>query len=160
MICLLRAGSAGVKHIVVENDEDVELILPGKRIYAQIKMRSSQLISSDINGALERFDTIRLEHIGDRRSGNAEFAIVSNSPPGSELARAESEAWPADVSLIWPEHAHGHVVLPPPWPSVSHGFAACRTARRSTLHNLGTRDAGLEACRTHHGRSRRHRAIL
>ena len=48
--CLFRAASAGVTHIVVENDEDVELVLPDKRIYVQIKTRSSHLIFSDICG--------------------------------------------------------------------------------------------------------------
>ena len=103
MACLFQAGNSGVTHIVVENDEDVELVLPDRRIYAQIKTRSSHLIFSDIAGALSRFDAIRTEHAEGRRSGTAEFAIISNSSPGPELsARLRSEAWPSDVALLWP----------------------------------------------------------
>jgi hypothetical protein len=54
--CLFQAAGAGVTHIVVENDEDVELVLPDKRIYAQINTRGSHFIFSDIDGALSRFD--------------------------------------------------------------------------------------------------------
>ena len=84
-------------HIVVENDEDVELVLPDKRIYAQIKTRGSHLILGDIDGALSRFHAIRTEHAEGRRSGTAEFAIISNSAPGPELSeRLRSETWPSD----------------------------------------------------------------
>ncbi|MER9169281.1 hypothetical protein NKI12_18220 [Mesorhizobium australicum] len=48
--CLFRAAQAGVTHVVVENDEDVELVFSAKRIYAQIKTRSSDLVLSDIEG--------------------------------------------------------------------------------------------------------------
>lgn len=128
--CLFRAGGAGVTHIVVENDEDVELVLPDKRIYAQIKTRGSHLIFSDIVGALSRFDAIRTEHAEGRRSGMAEFAIVSNSPPGPELSvRLRSEAWPSDVALFWPGNVPAaDQSLPAPWTNISDGFAACRAA--------------------------------
>ena len=76
--CLFRAASTGVTHIVVENDEDVEVVLPDTRIYAQIKTRGSRLIFSDIEGALTRFDEIRAEHVAGRRSGAYQFVIVSN----------------------------------------------------------------------------------
>ena len=109
-----------------------ELVLPTKRIYVQIKTRASRLISSDIDGALARFDAIRLEHAAGRRSGEAEFAIISNSAPGPDLAtKVKGEAWPTDVGLIWPGHTSEHVVLPPPWPTASDGFAVCRTAASS-----------------------------
>jgi len=132
--CLFRAASAGVTHLVVENDEDVELVLPDKRIYAQIKTRGSHLIFSDISGALSRFDAIRTEHKDGRRSGTAEFAIISNSPPGRELSeRLRSEAWPPDVALFWPGKLPAVAQsLPAPWDNVSGGFAACRAAA-STL---------------------------
>lgn len=130
MACLFQAASTGVTHIVVENDEDVELVFPDKRIYAQIKTRSSHLIFSDINGALSRFESIRAEHAEGRRSGTAEFAIISNSAPGPELSEAlRNEAWPSDVALLWPgKMAATEQSLPAPWNNVSDGFAACRTA--------------------------------
>ena len=131
--CLFQAASAGVTHVVVENDEDVELVLPDKRIYAQIKTRSSRLIFSDIDGALSRFDAIRTEHAEDRRSGTAEFAIISNSVPGPELSeRLRSEAWPSDVALLWPGNtAATEQSLPAPWNNISEGFDACRAAANS-----------------------------
>ncbi|MBY4641340.1 hypothetical protein K6L44_15380 [Gluconacetobacter entanii] len=46
--CLFKAVASGVTHVVVENDEDVELVLPGHRIYAQIKTHGSRLIFSDV----------------------------------------------------------------------------------------------------------------
>ncbi|MFT9001088.1 MAG: hypothetical protein ABF976_15380 [Acetobacter syzygii] len=46
--CLFKAVASGVTHVVVENDEDVELVLPGHRIYAQIKTHESRLIFSDV----------------------------------------------------------------------------------------------------------------
>lgn len=128
--CLFRAAGAGVTHIVVENDEDVELVLPDNRIYAQIKTRGSHLIFSDISGALSRFDAIRTEHAEGRRSGTAEFAIVSNSPPGPQLSeRLRSDAWPSDVALFWPGNVPtAEQLLPAPWANVPDGLAACRAA--------------------------------
>ncbi len=133
MACLFQAGAAGITHIVVENDEDVELVFPDKRIYAQVKTRSSHLIFSDIDGALSRFDSIRTEHAEGRRRGTAEFVIISNSAPGPELTdRLTSEAWPSDVVLLWPGHSSAREqTLPAPWNSVSEGFGTCRAAASS-----------------------------
>lgn len=130
LACLFRAANAGVTHIVVENDEDVELVLPDKRIYVQIKTRSSHLIFSDISGALSRFDAIKTEHRVGHRSGTAEFAIVSNSPPGPELSeRLRSDAWPSGVTLFWPGKIPTvEQSLPAPWGNVSDGFVACCAA--------------------------------
>jgi hypothetical protein len=132
--CLFRAAHAAVTHILVENDEDVELVLPDKRIYVQIKTRSSHLIFSDIEGALSRFDAIRAEHAEGRRSGTAEFSVVSSSVPGPDLLdRLRSEAWPPDVVVLWPGNKPAtDQTLPAPWSSVSDGFTAC-CAEASTL---------------------------
>ena len=63
---------------LVELDEDVELLTDnGDRLYVQIKTRSSPLIASDIGGALERFERIRLEHQEGRRSGAPSFVIIA-----------------------------------------------------------------------------------
>lgn len=128
LACLFQAAAAGITHVVVENDEDVELVLPATRVYAQVKTRSSPLIFSDIDSALTRFNSIRGEHDVGRRSGEAKFAIVSNSEPGPELSdRLRSEGWPSDVSLLWPGSTGAkEPALPVPWRSVSDGFASCR----------------------------------
>jgi hypothetical protein len=60
--CLLKAADGKVERIVVEGDEDVELILPGRRIYVQVKTRKESLTVGDIAGFLDRVDKIRSEH--------------------------------------------------------------------------------------------------
>src|SRR6266852_5866697 len=76
--CLFDAARAGVTHVIVENDEDVELVRPDKRIYVQVNTRASNLILSDIDGALSRFAAIRMEHAEGRRGGSCQFVVVSN----------------------------------------------------------------------------------
>jgi len=125
--CLFRAAASGVTHVVVENDEDVELVQPGHRIYAQIKTRGSRLIFSDVEGALARFDQIREEHVAGRRSGTCQFVVVSNTPLGPELAKRVSDAaWPRDVTLVIPGSTSLTPSLPEPWPTVADSFEACR----------------------------------
>jgi hypothetical protein len=127
--CLFHAARAGVTHVVVENDEDVELVRPDKRIYAQIKMRTSHLIFSDIDGALTRFDAIRTEHAEGRRSGACQFVVVSNSAPGPELsARIKAPDWPSDVTILCPGATAIDEALPEPWRNIADGFDACRSA--------------------------------
>lgn len=127
--CLFRAAQSGVTHVIVENDEDVELVFPEKRIYGQVKTRGSQLIFSDIDGALARFDQIRTEHTAGRRSGACQFVIISNTTPGPNLwKRVSSQTWPADVALIYPGSASLDASLPEPWASIADGFQACRAA--------------------------------
>ncbi|MDE0450798.1 MAG: hypothetical protein OXI90_03400 [Gammaproteobacteria bacterium] len=127
--CLFHAASSGVTHVVVENDEDVELVFPERRVYAQIKMRRSRLIFSDIDSALTRFDQIRAEHVAGRRSGACQFVVVSNTSPGPDLAeRAAGAAWPEDVTLLHPESASAEGSLPEPGETVSDAFEACRVA--------------------------------
>lgn len=127
--CLFRAAQSGVTRVIVENDEDIELVLPEKRIYGQVKTRGSQLIFSDIDGALARFDQIRAEHTAGRRSGACQFVIISNTTPGPDLSkRVSSQTWAADVALIYPGSASLDASLPEPWASIGDGFQACRTA--------------------------------
>ncbi len=127
--CLFRAAQSGVTHVIVENDEDIELVFPEKRIYGQVKTRGSQLIFSDIDGALARFDQIRAEHTAGRRSGACQFVIISNTTPGPDLSkRVSSQTWPADVALMYPGSASLDASLPEPWASIVDGFQACRTA--------------------------------
>jgi hypothetical protein len=117
---------------VVENDEDVELVLSEHRIYAQIKTRGSRLIFSDVEGALTRFDQIRDEHVAGRRAGTCQFVVVSNTPPGPELAqRAANANWPSDVALVFPGSDAPAPSLPQPWPTVDDAFDVCRAAAAS-----------------------------
>lgn len=126
--CLFHAARAELTHVVVENDEDVELVRPHERIYAQIKMRSAPLIFSDIDGALKRFAAIRTEHAEGRRGGACRFAVVSNSAPGPDLSdRIKNADWPADVTLIFPGSTPIDDALPEPPASIPAAFDACRT---------------------------------
>jgi hypothetical protein len=127
--CLFEAAQVGLTHVVVENDEDVELVRIGERIYAQIKMRSANLIFSDIEGALGRFDAIRAEHAEGPRSGACRFAIVANSGPGPNLSeRVRAPDWPSDVVLMYPGSDTNDEVLPQPWGTIAEAFDACRKA--------------------------------
>ena len=130
--CLFRAAASGVTHVVVENDEDVELVLLGHRIYIQIKTRGSRLIFGDVEGALARFDQIRDEHAAGRRSGTCQFVVVANIPPGLDLAeRTAKVTWPSDVTLAYPRSGTPAPSLPEPWPTVDGAFDACRAAAES-----------------------------
>lgn len=130
--CLFRAAASGVTHVVVENDEDVELVLPGHRIYTQIKTRGSRLTFGDVEGALARFDQIRDEHAAGRRGGTCQFVVVANIPPGPDLAeRTATVTWPSDVTLAYPRSETRAPSLPEPWPTVDDAFDACRAAAES-----------------------------
>jgi hypothetical protein len=125
--CLFHAARAGMTHVVVENDEDVELVHPQERFYVQIKMRSAPLIFSDIEGAIKRFDAIRAEHAEGRRGGACRFAIVSNSTPGPDLTDRIARAdWPADVAVRFPGSAPIDDALLPPPASIPEAFEVCR----------------------------------
>ena len=127
--CLFDAARAGVTHVIVENDEDVELVRPDKRIYVQVKTRASNLILSDVDGALSRFAAIRKEHEEGRRGGSCQFVVVSNSAPGPELAkRITAKEWPSDTTLHWPQSPAVDQAIPLPWRTIADGFEACRAA--------------------------------
>ena len=51
--CLLLAQKAGVREVLVERDEDVELRFDPAHIYIQVKTRNTTLLPSDIAEALE-----------------------------------------------------------------------------------------------------------
>lgn len=126
--CLLLAGEREIRSVVVELDEDVELLTDnGDRLYLQIKTRSSLLIVSDISGALQQFERIRLEHQEGRRSGAPAFVIVANVAPGPELrARVDASGLPEGVTLLWPgATTSAYACLPPAWPSVAEAVTWC-----------------------------------
>ncbi|MCK1538445.1 MULTISPECIES: SEC-C metal-binding domain-containing protein [unclassified Bradyrhizobium] len=131
--CLLRAGASATATVRVETDEDVEVVGPSGRHYIQVKTRSEPLVFSDIGGALQRFDTIRQEHVAGRRHGRASFVIASNAVPGPELTRRLADpAWPSDVALHWPDTTTPiPPSLPTPWPDLEAGLAAVSASASS-----------------------------
>ena len=124
--CLLSASGAQASALIVEADEDIEIVLPDRRIYAQVKTRSEALTRSDISGALERFERLREEHKKGIRKGAASFVVVSNVASGPKLTEEYgSVIWPSDVRLFWPTSASPPPPLPAAWRDLSEGFAKC-----------------------------------
>ncbi|MGN7919694.1 SEC-C metal-binding domain-containing protein [Lysobacter sp. 22409] len=133
--CLLVAESIGLTAALIERDEDVELVLPTRRIYLQVKTRSQALIPSDITSALERFERLRQEHVDGRRDGAPHFAVISNQIPGPVLAaKIASGAIPRDIDIVSPGQPlpTGLESLPPAWPTVDDAVQWC-TAQASKL---------------------------
>ncbi|MFT6908032.1 MAG: hypothetical protein ACJAS1_004720 [Oleiphilaceae bacterium] len=125
--CLLLAQEAGVKSIMVELDEDIELVTEQERIYVQVKTRSKPIIPSEISGALERFEDLRKEHTEGRRKGKASFIFVANQSPSITLQKAiDGKKLPSDVVFISPKSATVHFpALPPAWESLADAAAWC-----------------------------------
>lgn len=132
--CLLLAGQCGVRSVTVEMDEDVEVEYEnGDRLYVQVKTRSSPLTQSDISGAFDRFERIRLEHEGGRRTGSAEFVVVANVAPGPELlALANSKGLPAGAMLLTPGTTTAPAAcLPPAWVDFTEAVGWCAERARA-----------------------------
>ena len=101
--CLFQAASAGVTHVVVENDEDVELVLPDKRIYAQIKTRSSppHFQRHRRRSLAVRCDPDRTCGGSQERHGRVRGRF--EQAPGPELSeRLRRRGLASDVALLWP----------------------------------------------------------
>lgn len=129
--CLLDIHSTAVDAVIIEHDEDVEVVRADSRVYVQVKTRNRPLRFSDLNGVLPRFAALRREHVEGRRAGAAQFAIVSNIEPGSDLqARLTRSTWPVDVVVLWPGEPNTNLDLrlPAPWPDVSAAMEACIAA--------------------------------
>ncbi len=127
LACLFGASKAGASGIIVERDEDIEIVLPQKRIYVQVKTRAEPLVLSDIQSALDRFDALRAEHASGRRAGAAAFFIAANRNPGPVLTqRIADESWPKDVAFDWPDSGlDRQAPLPKPWNNVQDALVAC-----------------------------------
>ncbi|MCZ7606621.1 MAG: ATP-binding protein [Planctomycetota bacterium] len=123
--CLLLAKGAGVGRVVVEGDEDVELALPNRHVYGQVKTRLGSLTYGDTKSALERFEAIRQAHSTGARRGVPAFVIISSAEPGPELAaRIKASSWPSDVAIRHPGSAgSGETCLPPAWPNLPSAVA-------------------------------------
>ena len=125
--CLLVAPTTSTTSILIERDEDIELKLPDRRLYVQVKFRSAPLISTDIASTLARFDALRIEHASGSRPGSAAFFVVANAVISPSLNRRIQQAdWPEDVFFLSPDRTPPREeALPPPQPDIAVAFAHC-----------------------------------
>lgn len=128
-ICLLLAASNGVERVIVERDEDVEIVLPRRGVYIQIKTRIDSLSFGDVEGALQRFEGIRDEHGKGARDGEASFLIASYAAPSGPLLRKiAADDWPKDIQLRWPDGpTPSDPFLPVPPTSIGDAISTCST---------------------------------
>ncbi|MFD7552575.1 ATP-binding protein [Streptomyces sp. NPDC059816] len=113
--CLLRLREAGAQTLLMELDEDLEVVLPDRHLYLQVKTRQGNLMWSDISGSVEQFAKLRAEHTAGRRPGAPKLIVVSNTAPGRDLLqRTQQTGWPAGVSLLWPGHPDPEETWLPP----------------------------------------------
>ncbi|HYF87127.1 SEC-C metal-binding domain-containing protein [Azospirillum sp.] len=136
--CLLLAGPSGIRAVVVESDEDIELETDKGCIYVQVKTRVGALARADVDDALARFAQIRAEHTNKSRSGDAYFVIASNAAPNGPLAAMlRGPGWPKDVELHWPSMEGGpRVVVPKPAMDIAEAIERCSFLADSLPHAL------------------------
>ncbi|MFJ2225733.1 AAA family ATPase [Streptomyces anulatus] len=124
--CLLRFTTAGMHRLLVERDEDLEAVLPGRHLYLQVKTRSRPLQWGDVSGAVDGFAAVRARHSEGKRAGQPQLVIVANVPPGPQLAtKMEAADWPGDVTVLTPQAAAPEEWLPPAWSDLEEGIAWC-----------------------------------
>jgi hypothetical protein len=135
--CLFQLSPSGPTSVTVERDEDVEQECAKGRRYIQVKTRSDPLVYSDISSALERFETIRAEHVAGRRRGGAELVVVSNAELSPSLRdRIASPEWPKDVLLLTPEAADLPSGVPRPWRDLESAVDACVALAATVPHRV------------------------
>lgn len=133
--CLLLAQKAGVKVVMVELDEDIELITEQERIYVQVKTRSKPIVPSNVSGALKRFDELRNQHAEGKRNGRASFVVVANQAPSEHLQLTiDDNKLPNDIFFVFPNSIpERNPALPPAWESLTDAIAWC-TAQAEELN--------------------------
>lgn len=135
--CLLMAKHSGMISLFVEKDEDVEIVFPNRRIYIQIKTRSRQLMYIDIEGAIERFEILRLKHASGERLSTAQFIIISNTQPNNALLQRMSEtSWPSDLQIYWPDGPTSCPEIPIPFHGIDEAFAFSTELASKLLYTL------------------------
>jgi hypothetical protein len=125
---LLLTPGTDVLAVIVESDEDVEIVRANGRTYVQVKVRAGPLGNTDIESALERFDTYRRLHQSRERPGEAVFVIATNAPLAPSLAaRVADPSWPKDVRI---DHRGAAASADPVTPiapaSLADSFNVCR----------------------------------
>ena len=123
--CLFLGAKAGVRVVAVEEDDDVELQFEGRRRYIQVKTRTGALNRDDVEGALTRFRDLSALHQDGRRTGDAEFWLVSNaelSAPALEFIRASG----LPITIHTPAIAREDGSVPPAWPAVGTAVDWCK----------------------------------
>jgi hypothetical protein len=127
--CLFLAQSSGVREVLVELDEDVELSTDSGRVYVQVKTRSRAIMPGDVSGALDRFGLIRQEHAESRRPGEAQFAIVANQVLGETLqSEVDQKRSPSDLLYLYPgSTASRPAWFPPAWKNLEEAALWCVT---------------------------------
>jgi adenosyl cobinamide kinase/adenosyl cobinamide phosphate guanylyltransferase len=124
--CLLRFKTAGMHKLLVERDEDLEAVLPGRHVYLQVKTRSRPLQWGDISGAVDSFAAVRARHSEGKRPGHPQLVIVANVPLGPQLVTKTAAAdWPGDITLLTPRTAPPEAWLPPAWSDLDEAIAWC-----------------------------------
>ncbi|MEZ2873933.1 SEC-C metal-binding domain-containing protein [Pseudomonas lundensis] len=125
--CLFLAQASGVREVLVELDEDVELSTDAGRVYVQVKTRSRPLMPGDAAGALERFELIRQEHGPGLRAGKPLFVIVANQPLGETLqTEVDENKTSSDLIYLYPESkASRPDYLPPAWSTLEEAAQWC-----------------------------------
>src|SRR6478609_9017805 len=126
--CLLRLRDAGAESMLVERDEDLEVVFPGRHLYLQVKTRKSGvLIWSDIRDALDQYRGVRAEHDADRRSGSPSLIVITNAQPGPDLLdRTVAVDRPSDVHLLYPGRpSAAETWLPTPAPDLKAMMQWC-----------------------------------
>lgn len=123
--------------VLVERDEDIEINLPDRRIYIQVKKRAESLTYSDIDDTLARFAEIRAEHSAGRRQSAADFWVVCNAEPGPELLRrTQAEGWPDDVFIRTPKSCTGDPSdLPKVVPTIEDASLFCAELAARVPHS-------------------------
>jgi hypothetical protein len=128
--CMIKLASTEAGQVAVERDEDIEISDDNKIVFIQVKTRTTPLISSHITKSLQLFEQLRQKYSEKSPGKSVNFSIVSNIRPGPTLATAvESDDWPSDVVIIWPENGQEiHPIAPPAWSSLQKAIDWCMAA--------------------------------
>jgi hypothetical protein len=123
--CLLKSASA-LESVIVEHDEDLELLVGGRHIYAQIKTRSATLLEGELEGFFIRARELASAHAEGSRPGTPEFWLVTNAEVSNGLALRLN----AENIALWSPYkvSRDEPLFPPPHTDLPANFAWCAKA--------------------------------